>query len=132
MGVPCPKGEPGIVRRHQRRVEDEKALRECYAEVDARDAGYCWVTGRYTQSGAVDPRVRREHHHIVKRSRDKGLIDKPHNVITVCAEAHKLIEAGWIIVEGKDARKRLFFHWRSDLKASQKPFTIRAMLGRAQ
>ena len=126
MGLAFPKGEPLGVTKHRKRVDADAALRECYADVDARDASICWVTGRYTSSGAVDPRVRREHHHLVKRSRDRGLIDKPHNVITVTAEAHKLIEAGWIVVEGKDARKAIFFHWRADVQAHQKPFRIQA------
>jgi hypothetical protein len=126
MGLRFPKPQHSVITRYKRRVDEEKALREAYADVDARDGGKCLVTGRYTQPGAVDPRVRREHHHLVKRSLDKGQIAEPRNIVTVCAEAHKLIEAGWLVLEGSDATKAIFCHWAAHVKPSQKPFTIQA------
>ena len=114
------------IRRHQKRRDKDAALAEAYAICDARDAFYCRVTGRYTQAGAVDPRVRREHHHLVPRSRDKGLIADASNIVTCCAEAHALITAGWLIVEGTDARKVLRFHWREGIEAAQRPFVIKS------
>lgn len=126
-----PKPQPSSITRHRKRVDAEEALKECYAEVDARDAGICWVTGHYTRR-SVDPRVRREHHHLIKRSQDKKLVDKPWNVITVTAEAHTLIEAGWLIVEGHDARKPIFFHWAPYVKPHQKPFRIRGRFHREE
>lgn len=125
MGVPCPKPEPGVVTRHKKRVEADAALRDAYAEVDARDGGYCWITGRYTQPGAVDPRVRREHNHLKGRNVRPEWVTKPERIITVTAEAHRLIHAGWIVVEGTDARKPIFFHWAAHVKPSQKPFHLK-------
>ena len=116
---------PRAVTKHKRRKLASKALEDAYADVDARDAGYCWVTGRYTQSGAVDARVRREHHHLKGRRVRPEWVTKPARIITVCAEAHALITQGWIVVEGCDARKALFFHWRADVKPEQRPFVIK-------
>ena len=118
------KGQPRVIERHTKRVDAEKALKEAYAEVDARDAGRCWVTGKRTESNSVDPRRRREHHHLVARSRDRALIAEPSNIITVTAEAHDLIERGWLVVEGVDATKAIRFHFAEHVKPEQKPFRI--------
>ena len=46
-------------------------------------------------------------------------------IVTVCAEAHDLITGGFIEVEGTDATKPLFFHWREDMMRGRlKPFRI--------
>lgn len=128
-GIACPKPQKGtaLLERRRRRLDRDQALRDAYADVDARDAGYCWVTGRYTQPGAPDVRVRREHHHLVARSLSKSLRAEPSNIITCCAEAHYLIEGGFITVEGTDASKRhsVRFHWNG-LKPSERPFEIRS------
>lgn len=116
---------PRAVEKAQKRAADEKALAEAYADVDIRDGGRCWVTGRYTSPGAVDRRVRREHHHLKGRNVKPEWVTKPERMITVCAEAHQLITDGWIEVEGADARKPICFHWREGLKATQKPFRIK-------
>jgi len=123
---PQPKGAPKVIARYRKRVTEQSALKAAYADVDARDAGYCYVTGRYTVAGHVDPRMRREHHHLVKRSQDSTKVSDPNNIITVCAEAHRLIEAGWIVVEGTDARRPLFFHYAEFVEAKDKPFPITA------
>lgn len=116
---------PAVARRHQRRKQAAAALDAAYSDVDLRDGGYCWVTGRYTQSGAPDARVRRDHHHLKGRNVMPEWVTDPNRIITVCAEAHALITNGWILVEGTDARKAIRFHWRADIKASQKPFQIK-------
>lgn len=123
MGLAFPKPEPRAVTKHTKRKEADQALRDAYADVDARDAGFCWITGRYTQSGAVDARVRREHHHLIPRSRSKALRAMASNIITVCAEAHQLITAGHLVVEGADARRPLFFHWSPSVE--NPPFRIK-------
>lgn len=116
--------EPSAVSRRKRRAADAKALAEAYADVDTRDGGYCLVTGRYTQPGAVDARVRREHHHLKGRNVKPEWVTRPERIVTLCAEAHQLVELGWIVIEGTDARKPLFCHWTQ--LAKSKPFEIKA------
>lgn len=129
MGLQFPKPLPRAVTKHRKRIKADAALQEAYADVDARDAGICWVTGRWTapygSERAVDPRVRREHHHLKGRNVKPEWVTDPRRIITVCAEAHGLITQGWIVVEGCDARKPIFFHWRSDVKANLRPFVIK-------
>ncbi len=122
---PQPKPEPRAASKHRKRRDADAALVEAYADVDVRDAGYCWVSGRYTSSGAVDARVRREHHHLKGRNVKPEWVTRPERIITVCAEAHQLITNGWIVVEGCDARKTLFFHWAAHVKPSQRTFVIK-------
>lgn len=115
----------GRLDRHERRREDEKALAEAYAEVDLRDASICAVTGRFTKAGAPDARVRREHHHLKGRNVRPDWVHVPKRIITVCAEAHALIEGGFIQVEGTDATKPVFYHWNEKAMGKRpKPFVI--------
>ncbi len=125
MGLMFPKPEPRAASKHRKRRDADAALVEAYADVDVRDAGYCWVTGRYTSSGAVDARVRREHHHLKGRNVKPEWVTRPERIITVCAEAHSLIACGWIVVEGCDAWKVIFFHWAAHVKPSQRTFVIK-------
>lgn len=119
-----PKGS-GRLDRHERRLTDEEKLLATYAEVDARDGSVCWVTGRFTKPGAPDARARREHHHLKGRNVRPDWVYKAERIITLCAEAHELITGGFIEVEGYDARKPIFFHWREDLMRGRKrPFRI--------
>lgn len=126
---PQPKSAPSAITRHRKRVDETQALKDAYSDVDRRDAGVCWVTGRHTAKygteRAVDPRIRREHHHLKGRNVKPEWVYDPHRIITVCREAHALITAGWIVVEGTDARKPIFFHYADFVKAHQKPFRIR-------
>ena len=115
----------GRLDRHERRKSDEQALLDAYAEVDLRDASICAVTGRFTKAGAPDARVRREHHHLKGRNVRPEWVTVPKRIITVCKEAHDLITGGFIEVEGTDATKPLFFHWREDMMRGRlKPFRI--------
>ena len=127
--IPQPKPTPRVVERYSRRKAEANALKDAYADVDVRDGGYCWVTGRYTApygtSRAMDPRVRREHHHLKGRNVRPEWVDKPERIITVCKEAHDLIGAGWVVVEGCDARKPVFFHYAAHVKPKDRPFEIR-------
>lgn len=115
----------GRLERHERRKADEQGLLDAYAEVDLRDQSICWVTGRFTKPGAPDARVRREHHHLKGRNVRPDWVTVPKRIITVCAEAHDLIEGGFIQVEGTDASKPIFFHWNeSMMRGRKKPFAI--------
>lgn len=121
----CQKSElePGVVSRRKRRADAAAALREAYADVDLRDGGICRVTGRFTVPGAPDGRSRREHHHLKGRRVRPEWVTVPKRIVTVCAEAHKLITAGWIAVEGTDATRELRFHW-TELAKGKRPFEI--------
>lgn len=126
-GLAFPKPAPGIYTRGKRRKAAQAALDEAYAEVDQRDGPYCRVTGRYTQSHAVDPRVRREHHHLGARSTDPDRITDPTNIIVICKEAHDLFKAGWLVSEGANANKPVRFHWtKLAPKPKDRPFEIRS------
>lgn len=124
--LPLSKGEPRAIGKARRRAADDAALAEAYGDVDLRDGGYCWVTGRYTVSGSPDRRNRREHHHLQGRNVAPDRVVDPTNIITCAAEAHQLIESGHIVVEGIDTTKPIRFHWRSDVPASSRILQIRS------
>jgi len=69
--------------------------------------------------------VRREHHHLKGRNVRPEWVTRPERIILVCKEAHELITAGFIEVEGTDARKVVRFHWAPWVKADQKVLVIR-------
>lgn len=112
------------LRRHVKRRDKDKALEEAYAVVDARDSGYCRVTGRYTVPGSPDARNRREHHHLFGRNARPEFRHDPRKIVTVAAEAHQLLTAKLITVEGDNANERLIFHWSDEVKPHDRPFRI--------
>lgn len=122
---PKPAKGSGRLARNERRAAEEKALNDAYELVNVRDGNQCRVTGRFVQAGAVDARVRREHHHLEPRSLSPLRVADPANIILVCAEAHDLITGRFIEVEGDDATKPVFFHWNEEaMKGRIKPFRI--------
>src|SRR3990167_11345275 len=125
-GLRFSKGAPLVAVRHRKRVEADAALAAAYAEVDKRDRGKCVVTGRHTIPGAADPRVRREHHHLTKRSQSKAGIADARNIVTLCAEAHQLVEAGWLVLDGTDASRRIVAHWADTGPPKHRPFVIKS------
>jgi len=127
-GFAFPKGTPAGVARHQRKAAKADQLAEAYAVVDTRDQSYCRVTGRHTVPAAVDPRVRREHHHLKGRRVMPEWRHDPKRIVTVCKQAHDLITAGWIVVEGLDADKPhgLRFHWKEGLDPKMKILVIKS------
>jgi hypothetical protein len=114
----------GRLRRQARKAEDEQAMAEAYEVVNVRDGNQCRVTGRFVHAGAVDARVRREHHHIRPRSLAPELVAEPNNILLVCAEAHDLITGGFLEVEGKNASRAVFFHWSKLMGNRPRPFRI--------
>ena len=118
------KGSRLLERKALKAVE-EAVLAEAYEIVNQRDGNQCRVTGRFLAAGAVDARMRREHHHLRPRSVAPDRIADPKNIILVCAEVHALITGGFIEIEGKDATKPLFAHWNEKaMKGRPKPFRI--------
>lgn len=117
--------EPRAVTKVCRQRAKAKRLGDAYAAVDARDKSICWVTGRKTHPKAVSASHRREHHHLKGRRVMPEWVNRAERIITVCAEAHQLITAGWIVVEGTDARKPIFFHYAAHVKPEQKTLVIK-------
>jgi hypothetical protein len=113
---------PGKVERHNRKKAREDALEQAYEVVNKRDGNRCRVTGVALVAASPDAKVRREHHHIISRSRSRALREQPSNIMLCSALAHDLIEKCWIDVEGTDANGPLFFHWTS--LATSRPLKI--------
>ena len=101
-------------------------MADAYAVVDARDGGYSRVTGRYTQPGAVDPRNRREHHHLSGRNVAPQDRANPERIITVTGEEHQLLHAKLLLYEGENANERIVFHWAESVEPRDRPFVIRS------
>jgi hypothetical protein len=121
---------PVKVERHDRKQERKKELEDAYAIVNERDRNLCWVTGAHLDPAAVDPRNRREHHHLKGRRVRPEWVTRPERIILVSALAHDLITKGWIAVEGTDARKPIFFHYTE--LAKSKPIVIKRRNVRAE
>jgi hypothetical protein len=117
---------PSVVTKAKRRSDKAEALSDAYAAVDKRDQSICRVTGRHTTPSAPDPRLRREHHHLSGRRVKPEWRHDPKRIVTVCKQAHDLITAGWIVVEGTDADKPhgLKFHWREGIDPKLKILVI--------
>lgn len=116
---------PGVVQRSDRKREKEKQLAEAYAVVDKRDQNRCRATGATLAPAAVDPKQRREHHHLRGRRVRPDWIYRPERICLVSAFVHDLITRGWIEVEGTDARKPLFFSWNDDIAKGRRPLVIK-------
>jgi len=116
------KGERGSIRRHQRKVALKGAMDAAYAQAEAREANRSQVSGVYLVKGHVDLQLRLEHHHLVKRSRDRGLIADPNNIFICSAIEHRLIEDGKLIVEGRNALDYRC-HWSEGATANERQMT---------
>lgn len=120
-----PKGSARLDRK-ARQAEADAELAAAYEIVNARDGNICRVTGRFLSPSSVMAETRREHHHLEPRSIAPARIADPTNIILVCKEAHDYITGGFIEVEGKDATKPMFFHWREDMMRGRvRPFHIK-------
>ena len=84
--------------RDRMKAEKANEQAQCYRGVDQRDLSICRVTDVYVTEGASDPHKRREHHHMLPRSR--GGTDTMANVITISAFIHQLIHAGKLHLSG--------------------------------
>lgn len=95
--------------RDQRKAEKLSEQQACYRAVDLRDGSVCRVTGAYLTAGATNPHHRREHHHMLPRSR--GGSHEMANLITIAASVHEQIHAGKIHLSGdanlRDSQGRL-------------------------
>jgi hypothetical protein len=123
--------DPGSVERDSKKKAKQKRLEEAYAFVDKRDQNRSRVTGIYLDPFAVDPKERREHNHIEKRSLSKARREDPKNIHLCSAFEHDLITNGWITVEGTDADDELFFHWNDEFAKGRRPIVLKRWNPRA-
>lgn len=90
----CALPKPELRRAAKKRkakldARDERACREI---VRARDHGHCRIP---------NCRERSEHlHHLVYRSKSRGLRWDPRNLVSLCADHHALVHAGVITITG--------------------------------
>lgn len=108
---------PGVVARATRKKEKADALANAYEVVNRRDGNRCRATGVPLAAGDMDPRHRREHHHLRGRRVRPEWREKPERICLLSGFVHELVERGWIDIEGTDARKPLFFHYTSLAKS---------------
>lgn len=103
-GRACPK--PSMTRLDEKVDKDakaDKAWDDCKKTVDKRDGIKCRCCKQRTVvTIELDPK-RSEHHHIVKRRKEKGLLTDPRNVIRVCLKCHQKLEKHQLSIIGKAA-----------------------------
>ena len=75
-------------RRAAKRARLEREKRAVYAQVDARDQGFCRLCCRLAA----------HHHHI--RYRSRGGAHSVENVVSVCLHCHEAIHMGRVVVTG--------------------------------
>ncbi len=90
--APIPKPEIGAVTRKRRDKVDAQAERVCRGIVTKRDHHRC-VVPRCRQYG-------KHLHHIVYRSKSKGLRWATSNTCLLCVDHHRLEHAGEITIRG--------------------------------
>lgn len=84
--------------KERRDKEQQAEIDSCYQSVDLRDKSVCRVTGEFLTPGHPDPKKRREHHHLIRRSR--GGLHETKNVLTISAYIHQLDHAGKVRLSG--------------------------------
>lgn len=89
---PIPKPEIGALTRKRRDLKDAQAERACRKVVKARDHNRC-VVPRCGRWGA-------HMHHVVYRSKSKGLRWATANNCLLCTTHHQLEHAGEITIRG--------------------------------
>lgn len=102
--------------RKARTADAAADLARAYAIVDERDKLISWVSGRllYRRGG---PASLLTHHHLDRRSREKGRIADPFNIVSVSAiealflDSHDLIAIDYDGVECHDTRHIVTFDW---------------------
>lgn len=98
---PVPKPAPRWLDKAKKKAEEAKAIKACYAAVDARDGKQCRVC--QARVGGVGLLDRTHHHHLVYRSR--GGQHDPSNLVSLCPPCHTALHNGEIALSG-DANAR--------------------------
>lgn len=91
-GLAFPKHEPRAVTKKRREKQDAKDERAAREIVRVRDNGRCRIPNCHDRSTDV--------HHIVFRSRSRRLRWRTENLVSVCADHHRLVHAGVIHICG--------------------------------
>jgi len=91
-GFAIPKPEPRCVTKLRRQKVDAKNERACREIVRKRDKGKCRIPGCTERAP--------EAHHIVYRSHSKAHRWDPANLVSLCADHHRLRHAGVIHISG--------------------------------
>jgi 5-methylcytosine-specific restriction endonuclease McrA len=86
------KPEPRCVVKKRREKIDARDERACREIVRKRDGGKCRIPG------CIDRAT--EAHHIVYRSKSKARRWDPANLVSLCADHHRLRHAGIITIAG--------------------------------
>jgi len=91
-GLKFGKPEPSVIRKARRAKQDAKSERACREIVRARDKGKCRIPGCKERAAHL--------HHIVYRSKSRGMRWLPSNLVSLCAKCHGLLHAGKIQIQG--------------------------------
>jgi 5-methylcytosine-specific restriction endonuclease McrA len=100
-GLAIPKPEPRWKSKQAKVTAEQKAERECYAQVDRRDSHCCRVCR--ARVGGVGMLAAVHHHHLEYRSR--GGDHSTANVVSLCVRCHSAVHAAEIRLSG-DADER--------------------------
>jgi 5-methylcytosine-specific restriction endonuclease McrA len=87
-GVECPKPQPRLLDRMERRLERDRQASVFRAAVWKRDEGICQACGRKVKRTTELVKNRGEVHHIIPRSTGSALKYDPTNGVLVCAPCH--------------------------------------------
>lgn len=130
-----PKGTPTNLSKGWKQKAAAAALERCYEKVDERDDLRSWVSGRPLVKALpnlrLDPKKWLTRHHLSKRSKEKTRVADLHNVITVSAAEHELLDASALLPVDErgrqvaDARKIHHFVWNRNLVPNDRePFRL--------
>src|SRR5690242_14141586 len=87
-----PKAEPSVVQKARKKKLDAKAERAAREIVRKRDKGKCRIPGCKEKAVHV--------HHLIYRSKSRGLRWNPRNLLSLCQQHHGLVHAGTINISG--------------------------------
>ena len=124
-GLRFPKGQPRVLSKHARLVQQQKKIARAYEIVNARDENRCRVTGVRLIVGSPNDKRRREHHHLSGRCVRPEWITRPRRIILVSAYVHRLLTASALIPDHLDADQPISWRWnRRIVRSGEEPFRL--------
>lgn len=103
LSTAAPKPAPRWLEKAQRRADEARAIKACYAQVDRRDGPHCRVCGR--RVGGLGMLEARHHHHLVYRSRGGEHLTR--NVLSLCRPCHAAVHDSEVRLSGDADATRL-------------------------